>query len=64
MGKLIGEQHPMSKLSNGDVQQIRTLWRIGHRNIRVIARNYKVSTTNIRKIVRGDTWKHLLWEKK
>jgi len=54
----------MSKLSSGDVQQIRTLWRIGHRNIRVIARNYKVSTTNIRKIVKGDTWKHLLWEKK
>ena len=55
-----GEQHPHSKLNNKQVVQIRNLWDIGHRNIRVIAKNFGVSTTNIRKIVEGETWKHLI----
>lgn len=55
-----GEQHPHSKLSNKDVTQIRELWEIGHRNIRVMARNFGVSASNIRKIVDGKTWKHLI----
>jgi len=56
----VGEQHPQSKLKNEDIKQIRNLWEVGHRNIRVIARNYGVSTTNIKKIVNGSTWKHLI----
>lgn len=56
----VGEQHPQSKLKNKDILQIRNLWEVGHRNIRVIARNYGVSTTNIKKIVNGSTWKHLI----
>lgn len=60
MGKLYGERHPASKLTNEQVQQIRKLWKIGHRNIRVIARNFNISQANVRKIVEGKTWRHLL----
>lgn len=60
MGKLYGEKHPASKLTSEQVNEIRELWRLGHRNIRVIARNYDVSQANIRKIVEGQTWKHLI----
>jgi hypothetical protein len=60
-----GEQHPQSKLKNNDIVQIRELWDIGHRNIKVIARNYGVSSANIKKIVKGSTWKHLIkWPSK
>jgi hypothetical protein len=58
--RLRGEHHPQSKLKNDDIVQIRTLWEVGHRNIKVIARNFGVSTTNIKKIVKGSTWKHLI----
>lgn len=56
---LRGESHPSAKLNNQQVMDIRYLWNIGHRNIRVIARNYGVSQANIKKIVEGETWKHL-----
>jgi len=59
MGKLYGENHPASKLTEQQVRQIRTLWDKGHRNIKVMARNFNVSPSNIRKIVKGETWKHL-----
>lgn len=55
-----GEQHPQSKLKNEDVTHIRNLWDVGHRNIKVIARNFGVSPANIKKIVKGSTWKHLI----
>lgn len=60
MGQLYGENHPASKLTSQQVNQIRTLWKRGHRNIRVIAKNFGVSQANVRKIVKGKTWKHLL----
>lgn len=58
--RLFGEHHPSSKLTNKQVEEIRKLWEVGHRNIKVIARNYNVSPANIRKIVRGKTWSHLI----
>jgi len=54
-----GETHPAAKLNNQQIMDIRYLWEIGHRNIRIIARNYGVSQSNIKKIVFGETWKHL-----
>ena len=42
------------------ILQIRELYKIGHRNINVIARNYKVSPANIKKIVTNETWKHMV----
>ena len=57
---LRGEAHPMHKLTEVQVLQIRELYKIGHRNINVIARNYKVSPANIKKIVTNKTWTHML----
>ena len=57
---LRGEAHPMHKLTEEQVMQIRDLWKIGHRNIRVLARNNGVSQANIKKIVTNKTWTHML----
>ena len=57
---LRGEAHPMHKLTEDQVLQIRELWKVGHRNIKVLARNHGVSQANIKKIVTNVTWKHML----
>ena len=57
---LRGEAHPMHKLTEDQVTQIRELWKRGHRNIRVLARNHGVSQANIKKIVTNRTWTHML----
>ncbi len=57
---LRGEAHPMHKLTEVQILEIRELYKIGHRNINVIARNYKVSPANIKKIVTNETWKHMV----
>jgi hypothetical protein len=54
-----GEQHPMHKLTEKQVNTIRELWKIGHRNVRVLAKNNGVSPTNIKKIVKNETWTHI-----
>lgn len=54
-----GEQHPMHKLTEKQVNTIRELWKIGHRNVRVLARNNGVSPANIKKIVKNETWTHI-----
>ena len=59
--RLRGESHPQHKLTETQVKYIRKLWSVGHRNIRVLARNNGVSPANIRKIVKGETWTHLLF---
>ena len=66
MPVLRGQSHPSSKLTDEQVIQIRRLWRMGHRNIRVIAQNNHCSPTNIRRIVRNETWTHLneFWSNK
>jgi len=57
---LRGELHPMHKLTEKEVANIRALWRVGHRNVKVLARNHKVSPANIKKIVTNKTWTHVL----
>lgn len=57
---LRGELHPMHKLTEKQVHNIRELWRIGHRNTKVLARNHRVSPANIKKIVNNETWTHIL----
>ncbi len=57
---LRGESHPAHKLTEEQVKAIRQLWSIGHRNMKVLAQNNKVSPANIRRIVRNETWTHLL----
>ena len=49
---LRGQSHPSSKLTDEQVIQIRRLWRMGHRNVRVIAQNNKCSSANILRIER------------
>jgi acyl CoA:acetate/3-ketoacid CoA transferase alpha subunit len=56
---LKGEQHPNHKLTDGQVEMIRALWKMGHRNLKVIASNNGVSTTNIRKIINREIWTHI-----
>tara|TARA_B100001094_G_C17377717_1_gene415419 strand:+ start:284 stop:487 length:204 start_codon:yes stop_codon:yes gene_type:complete len=58
---LKGELHPQHKLTENQVRMIRKLWDIGHRNIKVLARNNGVSASNIRKIVKNKTWTHILF---
>jgi len=58
---LKGELHPQHKLTEKQVRTIRKLWHIGHRNIRVLAKNNGVSASNIRKIVNNQTWTHILF---
>lgn len=54
-----GQSHPSAKLTDEQVLNIRKLWKMGHRNIRVIARNNKISSANVVKIVKYKTWQHL-----
>lgn len=57
---LRGQAHPSAKLTDEQVIGIRKLWKMGHRNIKVIAQNNHVSSSNIRKIVEHKTWTHLI----
>jgi hypothetical protein len=59
MAILRGQSHPSAKLTDEQVIQIRKLWKMGHRNVKVMARNNKVSTANILKIVQNKSWTHL-----
>ena len=59
MAILRGQQHPSAKLTDEQVLIIRDLLRIGHRNIKVIAQNNKVSPSNVLKIIQRKTWNHL-----
>ncbi len=56
--RLRGESHPMSKLTNEQVKQIRELYSQGF-STNVIARNFKVSKWNVEQIIKNKTWTHL-----
>ena len=51
--------HSSAKLTDDQVLIIRKLCKMGHRNVRVMARNNKCSSANIIKIVKNQTWTHL-----
>jgi hypothetical protein len=59
MAILRGQTHPAAKLTDEQVLNIRRLWNMGHRNVKVIARNNKVSPANVMKIIQRKTWVHL-----
>lgn len=59
MPVLRGQLHPSAKLTDSQVIEIRKLWNMGHRNIRVIAQNNGVSYSNVKKIINNKTWTHL-----
>jgi hypothetical protein len=58
MSRLRGESHPMAKLNNIQVLEIRKLLRQGFSR-KLIARNFKVSLWNINSIAEFKTWNHL-----
>lgn len=60
MAILRGELHPAHKLTEKQVNDIRSLWKVGHRNIKVLARNHGVSPANIKKIIKNKTWVHII----
>jgi hypothetical protein len=60
MGMLRGQSHPMAKLTDIQVLNIRELWDMGHRNVKVIANNFNITYSNVIKIVKRKTWTHLL----
>lgn len=55
-----GERHPLAKLTDDDVREIRKRLR-GIRGLGgVVAKEYGVSQATISYILQGKTWKHIL----
>ena len=57
--KQIGELHWNSKLTTNQVLEIRKLYSQGFSHS-LIAKNFKISTWNVKEIGTGKIWKHLL----
>lgn len=55
-----GTDNGTAKLNDEKVLEIRRLWEGKRGQIKQFARDYGVSSAAIRKIVRGESWKHLL----
>jgi len=60
-GPARGEKHGRSKLSKGEIQQIRLLAESNEWTISALARAYGCSRANIRRIIRGETWRDEMW---
>lgn len=57
-GKRRGEDHPNRRLTERDVVTIR--WLCGTHPTAAIARIFGVSTTSIRSVMSGRTWRHVI----
>lgn len=57
--KLRGEGHPLSKLTEKDVTDIRRIWLAGGRSQQSIADQFGVAQAYISSIVLGKSWKHV-----
>lgn len=55
-----GSKHPLSKLSEEDVVQMRDQYGTGH-SVADLARRYGVSARSVGRIVRGERWTHVGW---
>lgn len=54
-----GEQHPMSKLTAGEVRAMRKRYAAGGVSQRALAAEYGVSHTTVRAVLDGTSWKHV-----
>jgi hypothetical protein len=54
-----GESHGRAKLTEKDVQSIRTKFATGNYTKRALANEYSISADNVRAIVTRQTWKHV-----
>ena len=57
MNTQLGEIHPLSKLTENDIHEIRELCNIASQ--RQVAKLFNVSHTAIRRIIIGKTWSHI-----
>ncbi len=53
-----GERHPMSKLSEQDVLDVRRLYRAGMSH-RQLAAQFRLSSSTIGELLRGENWAHV-----
>ena len=58
-GPVRGEDHPSSKLSEEDVIEIVEAVESGEYTKMAIARSFKISTTQVRQIMKGNRWSWL-----
>ena len=58
-GRIGGEAHPGSKLTEDEVREIRRLYAQGNIMQSELARRYSMDITSINGIVRGRTWRHV-----
>lgn len=57
---MYGEKHIKAKLTNAEVNELRaTYWTKKETNIAKLAEKYKVAESNIRNILKRNTWSHL-----
>ena len=55
-----GADHPMVKLTEAQFLEMRRRYDPAKRNISALAREFGIGKTQARRIVHGETWKHLL----
>ena len=54
-----GSRNPQAKLTEADVQRIRTIWRTTPLSLEAIGRQFGVSKMTVSRIVSGRTWRHV-----
>jgi len=59
LGKGIGETHPLARLTQEDVGQIRRLYAAGHHSLTELAAAFGVDQVHISRIVRHEAWTHV-----
>lgn len=57
--KMIGEQHPFSKLKDEDVRMIVYMYRTGEFTQQEIADIYNIAISNVNTIIHKKAWKHI-----
>lgn len=55
----VGSRHGMSKLTEAHVREIRARYKPWKVTLKMLAAEYGVTGDNIKRIVRGDAWKHV-----
>jgi hypothetical protein len=54
--RMCGEKHPMSRLSQGQVDEIRARYASGSISQAKLGKEYRVSQVHVGRIVRGEVW--------
>lgn len=53
-----GEQHPMARLTEGNVRALRARWHVGE-SFASLAQAFGITTTHARRIALGEAWRHV-----